>query len=98
MPTCPSWATSPRLRLRSPGIVRFALASRPARSKVPTLYIWGDADDTVGRVAAEGTAEFIHAPYQFEILPGVGHFEVVDPRTPAWQTVMAAVRSLTGAP
>src|SRR4051794_15269729 len=22
---------------------------------VPTLYVWGDADDTVGRVAAEGT-------------------------------------------
>ena len=24
-------------------------------TKVPTLYIWGDADDTVGRAAAEGT-------------------------------------------
>jgi hypothetical protein len=23
--------------------------------RVPTLYIWGDADDTVGRAAAEGT-------------------------------------------
>jgi pimeloyl-ACP methyl ester carboxylesterase len=42
--------------------------------KVPTVYIWGDADDTVGRVAAEGTGEFIAAPYQFEILPGVGHY------------------------
>jgi pimeloyl-ACP methyl ester carboxylesterase len=42
--------------------------------RVPTLYIWGDADDTVGRVAAEGTRDFIAAPYQFEILPGVGHF------------------------
>ena len=42
--------------------------------RVPTLYIWGDADDTVGRVAAEGTKDFIAAPYQFEILPGVGHF------------------------
>jgi pimeloyl-ACP methyl ester carboxylesterase len=41
---------------------------------VPVLYIWGDADDTVGRVAAEGTREFVSAPYQFEILPGVGHF------------------------
>jgi hypothetical protein len=26
---------------------------------VPTLFIWGEADDTVGRIAAEGTAEFI---------------------------------------
>jgi pimeloyl-ACP methyl ester carboxylesterase len=42
--------------------------------KVPTLYIWGDADDTVGRVAAEGTGEFIDAPYHFEVLAGVGHY------------------------
>jgi pimeloyl-ACP methyl ester carboxylesterase len=41
---------------------------------VPTLYIWGDADDTVGRAAAEGTGEFIAAPYQFEALPSVGHY------------------------
>ena len=44
------------------------------RIKVPTLYIWGDADDTVGRVAAEGTGEFIDAPYHFEVLAGVGHY------------------------
>ena len=43
-------------------------------TRVPTLYIWGDADDTVGRVAAEGTVDFIAAPYRFEVLPGVGHF------------------------
>jgi pimeloyl-ACP methyl ester carboxylesterase len=42
--------------------------------RVPTLFIWGDADDTVGRIAAEGTADFIAAPYRFEVLPGVGHF------------------------
>src|SRR4051794_6320598 len=42
--------------------------------EVPTLYIWGDADDTVGRIAAEGTKEFVSAPYRFEVLPGVGHF------------------------
>jgi pimeloyl-ACP methyl ester carboxylesterase len=41
---------------------------------VPTLFIWGDADDTVGRAAAEGTVDFVAAPYRFEILPGVGHF------------------------
>jgi len=43
-------------------------------TRVPTLYIWGDADDTVGRIAAEGTADFVAAPYRFEVLPGVGHF------------------------
>jgi pimeloyl-ACP methyl ester carboxylesterase len=42
--------------------------------QVPTLYIWGDADDTVGRIAAEGTRDFVTAPYRFEVLEGVGHF------------------------
>jgi pimeloyl-ACP methyl ester carboxylesterase len=42
--------------------------------EVPTLYIWGDADDTVGRIAAEGTKDFVSAAYRFEVLPGVGHF------------------------
>src|SRR5260221_4045625 len=55
---------------RARGAVRGPLG--PIRC--PTLYIWGDADDTVGRVAAEGTRDFIAAPYQFEVLPGVGHF------------------------
>lgn len=41
---------------------------------VPVLYLWGDADATVGRVAAEGTGAFVTAPYRFEALPGIGHF------------------------
>jgi pimeloyl-ACP methyl ester carboxylesterase len=40
----------------------------------PTLYLWGDADATVGRVAAEGTAAHVTGPFRFEVLPGVGHF------------------------
>jgi pimeloyl-ACP methyl ester carboxylesterase len=55
---------------RARGAVRGPLG--PIR--VPVLYIWGDADDTVGRVAAEGTEDFVAAPYRFEVLPGVGHF------------------------
>jgi pimeloyl-ACP methyl ester carboxylesterase len=43
---------------------------------VPTLYLWGDVDDTVGRAAAEGTGEFVSGPYRFEVLPGIGHFAV----------------------
>jgi pimeloyl-ACP methyl ester carboxylesterase len=42
--------------------------------KVPTLYVWGDADATVGAVAAKGTGDFIDAAYGMEVLPGVGHF------------------------
>lgn len=41
---------------------------------VPTLYVWGDADATVGQTAAEATADFVHGPYRFERLTGVGHF------------------------
>jgi pimeloyl-ACP methyl ester carboxylesterase len=43
-------------------------------TRVPTLFIWGEADDSVGRMAAEGTGEFIAADYQFAALPGVGHY------------------------
>ncbi len=43
-------------------------------TKVPTLYVWGDKDDTVGRAAAEGTGAFVAAPYEFAALEGVGHF------------------------
>lgn len=41
---------------------------------VPTLYLWGNADDTVGRIAAEGTAAHVTAPYRFVELDGVGHY------------------------
>jgi pimeloyl-ACP methyl ester carboxylesterase len=53
---------------------RGAIRSPLGPIRVPTLYIWGDADDTVGRVAAEGTRDFVAAPYRFEVLPGIGHF------------------------
>jgi pimeloyl-ACP methyl ester carboxylesterase len=55
---------------RARGAIRAPLGA----IRVPVLYIWGDADDTVGRAAAEGTAEFVAGPYQFAVLPGVGHF------------------------
>ena len=41
---------------------------------VPTLYIWGDADHTVGRSAASFTAQHVTGPYRFETIPGIGHF------------------------
>src|SRR5229473_6884417 len=53
---------------------RGAIRSPLGPIRVPTLYIWGDADDTVGRIAAEGTVDFVTAPYRFEALAGVGHF------------------------
>jgi pimeloyl-ACP methyl ester carboxylesterase len=53
---------------------RGAIRSPLGMIRVPTLYVWGDADDTVGRVAADGTGDFVAAPYSFAVLPGVGHF------------------------
>ena len=55
---------------RTRGAIRTPLGT----IEVPTLYVWGDADDTVGRAAAAGTGEFVSGPYRFEILPGIGHF------------------------
>jgi len=69
--------------LGNPAAMEAALAWYRARGairsplgviRVPTLYIWGDADDTVGRPAAEGTREFVSAAYEFAVLPGGGHF------------------------
>ncbi len=50
------------------------LAADVGTIRVPTLYIWGDADATVGPDAAHGTREFVSAAFGMEVLPGVGHF------------------------
>jgi pimeloyl-ACP methyl ester carboxylesterase len=53
---------------------RGALRAPLGPIRVPTLYVWGEADDTVGRAAAEGTRDFVTGDYRFATLPGVGHF------------------------
>jgi len=72
--------------LAEPGAIEAAVAwyraggaaSLRARDVPPvavrTLYVWGDADATVGRVAAQVTADFVTGPYRFEVIPGAGHF------------------------
>lgn len=69
--------------LANPAAMNAALAWYRARGAirsplgvigVPTLYIWADADDTVGRPAAEWTREFVSGPYEFAVLSGGGHF------------------------
>lgn len=57
----------------SEGSAALAPAAVPPVS-VPTLYVWGDADATVGEQAARGTEAHVKASYRFEVLPGVGHF------------------------
>lgn len=43
---------------------------------IPTLYIWGDADDTVGCVAAELTSDYVSGPLCFSAISGGSHFLV----------------------
>jgi pimeloyl-ACP methyl ester carboxylesterase len=50
-------------------------AEIPAVS-VPTLYIWGTADASVGRRAAELTEQYVSGPYRFVEVEGGGHFIV----------------------
>jgi pimeloyl-ACP methyl ester carboxylesterase len=60
--------------------------------KVPTLYIWGDADATVGPDAAKGTGEFVSAAYAMEVLPGVGHFVMDQAAAKATDLLLAHLR------
>jgi pimeloyl-ACP methyl ester carboxylesterase len=46
---------------------------------VPTLFVWGDADQALGRTAALGTARHVEGPYRFEIVEGGSHW-LIDER------------------
>jgi pimeloyl-ACP methyl ester carboxylesterase len=41
---------------------------------VPTLFVWSTGDVALGRVAAEGTADWVTGPYRFEVLDGLSHW------------------------
>jgi hypothetical protein len=41
---------------------------------VPTLYLWGDSDSSVGRVAASLTADHVKDHYIFLEVQRSGHF------------------------
>jgi pimeloyl-ACP methyl ester carboxylesterase len=45
-------------------------------ASMPTLYIWGTADGSVGRRGAELTEQFVIGPYRFIEIQGGGHFIV----------------------
>jgi pimeloyl-ACP methyl ester carboxylesterase len=60
--------------------------------KVPTLYIWGDKDATVGPDAAQGTGEFVGAAYAMEVLPGVGHFVMDQAAARATELMLAHMK------
>jgi pimeloyl-ACP methyl ester carboxylesterase len=58
---------------RAAGGSAIQVADVPAVT-APTMYVWGDADATVGRPAAEGVAAFVTGAYRFVELDGLGHF------------------------
>lgn len=41
---------------------------------MPTMYVWGSNDSSVGRMAAEGTAQYGGPRYRFVEIDGAGHF------------------------
>ena len=42
--------------------------------RVPTMFLWSDQDQAICRESAEGTANYIDAPYRFEVIEGVNHW------------------------
>jgi len=67
------------------------LAADIGTIEVPTLYVWGDADATVGPDAAHGTGEFIGAAFAMEVLPGVGHFVMDQAPAKATELMLAHI-------
>jgi pimeloyl-ACP methyl ester carboxylesterase len=51
-------------------------ASSVSSVSLPTLYVWGDKDATVGRMAAEFTAKHVTGFYRFVVIEDAGHFVV----------------------
>jgi pimeloyl-ACP methyl ester carboxylesterase len=79
----PEWVDRYAGALARPGALPAALAWYRAatpfgpaarRVAVPTSYLWGSGDPTLGPRAAAGTARWVAGPYRFEVLPGGGHW------------------------
>lgn len=41
---------------------------------VPTTLVWSDRDIAIGREGVDGTARWVHAPYELVVLEGVSHW------------------------
>lgn len=64
---------------------------------VPQVLIWGDRDDLRPVLAGEHHATAAAAAgdaVKLVVVPGLGHFEVASPFSPAWPKVREAVESL----
>ncbi len=81
----PALAAAHAATLEPPGALEAAIewyraaagglgADAMAPIRVPTLYVWGTEDHTVGRVAAERTAAHGGPAYRFVEIEGAGHY------------------------
>ncbi|MBF6224717.1 alpha/beta hydrolase [Nocardia abscessus] len=69
-------------RLAQPGALTAALnwyramplAGPIGPVEVPTLYVWGTEDATVGSTAALATQKYVSGPYRFEMFEDVSHW------------------------
>jgi pimeloyl-ACP methyl ester carboxylesterase len=62
---------------------------------VPTLYVWSDADPSIGRAAAEATEHHVTGPYDFVVLEGVSHW-IPEQAAPAFTPLL--LRHLAATP
>ena len=53
---------------------RLPLAPPLGNVMVPTMFVWSDADTALCVDGAELTADYIDAPYRFEVIEGVSHW------------------------
>ncbi|MGH9098051.1 MAG: alpha/beta fold hydrolase, partial [Acidimicrobiales bacterium] len=52
----------------------FEVRDRPGPVSAPTLFVWGDSDPFITRVAAERCARYVSGPFQFETVVGGTHW------------------------
>lgn len=51
-----------------------ALGNSLGPIEVPTLFVWSTGDVAISRAAAESCADWVAAPFRFEVLDGVSHW------------------------
>lgn len=61
----------------------------------PVTLVHGEADVPVPVAQSQAYAE-AHPTAALEVLPGVGHLDLIDPTSAAWPAVVAAISGVTG--
>jgi pimeloyl-ACP methyl ester carboxylesterase len=56
------------------GANRWTSLRREIEVRASTMLLWGDQDPALGRLQAEGTAQYMKDDYRLEVLEGAGHW------------------------